>query len=250
MPISVTPEAVGQRFTIVDTHTHIGSYPLFNVALDAEGLVRQLTEYSIKKAIVFSTDNRSVEKAVKEHKELYGMVWANPKDPETIGFLKWHLDAPKFVGVKLHPLLDGYLPTVEALEEIMALVEDAGWKVLVHCGHPPFTLPWSYEPLAERFTHVPIIFGHMGHGHIVYVNGSIEVASRRSNIYLEPSGMPMHTKILEAVRALGAERILWGSDVPFHHYAVELTKLLAARLSEKEMKMVLGENACRLFNLE
>lgn len=238
-----------KRFRIIDVHSHIGSYPLFNVELNADDLVKILKKHGITRAIIFAYDNKSVGKAVSVHKELYGMVWANPKDPETIKFLKTHLNDPKFVGVKMHPLLDGYLPVPEVLEEIMGLVKDAGWGVLVHCGHPPFTLPWSYEPLAERFSDVPIVLGHMGHGNIVYINGCLEVASRRKNIYLEPSGMPMHTKILEAVRTLGAERVLWGSDVPFHHYAVELTKIAVAGLSEKELELVLGSNALKLFNI-
>ncbi len=243
-------EDLGKRFNIVDAHTHIGSYPIFNVELSADELVKALITYHIRKALVFTYDNKGVEKAVRIHKELYGLVWANPKDAKTIKFLEQHLKDPKFVGVKLHPLLDGYLPTPEVLEEIMCLVKDAGWKVLVHCGHPPFTLPWSYEPLAERFNNIPIVLGHMGHGHIIYINGSLEVAARRKNIYLEPSGMPMHTKILEAVRLLGAERVLWGSDAPFHHHAVELTKLMVAGLSEKELELVLGRNALNLFGLE
>ncbi|MEM3387503.1 MAG: amidohydrolase family protein [Nitrososphaerales archaeon] len=241
---------LGKRFSIVDAHAHIGIYPIFNVKLSADEIIKSLNKYNIKRAIIFTSDNESVEKAVKAHKELYGMVWANPKDSKTIKFLEKHLNDPKFVGVKLHPLLDGYLPTPEVLNEVMCLVKDAGWRVLAHCGHPPFTLPWSYEPLAEKFNNVPIVLGHMGHGHIVYINGSLEVASRRKNIYLEPSGMPMHTKILEAVKMLGAERVLWGSDVPFHHYAVELTKVMVADLSEKELELVLGRNALQLFALE
>lgn len=236
-------------FKVIDVHSHIGSYPLFNVTLNADDLVKSMRKYSISRAIIFAYDNKSVEKAVRIHKELYGMVWANPKDSTTIKFLKAHLNEPKFVGVKLHPLLDGYLPVPEALEEIMGLVKDAGWGVLVHCGHPPFTLPWSYELLAEKFSDVPIVLGHMGHGNIVYINGCLEVAARRKNIYLETSGMPMHTKIFEAVKTLGAERVVWGSDVPFHHYAVELTKVCVAGLSKKELERVLGLNALNLFNI-
>lgn len=61
--------------------------------------------------------------------------------------------------------------------------------------------------------------------------------------------MPMHTNILEALKTLGVERVLWGSGVPFHYYAVELTKLSVAGLSEKELKLVLELNALRLFNM-
>jgi len=45
---------------------------------------------------------------------------------------------------------------------------------------------------------VPIVLSHMGHGHIVYINGAIEVAKRNDYVFLETSGMPMHSKIKEA----------------------------------------------------
>ena len=65
----------------------------------------------------------------------------------------------------------------------------------------------------------------MGHGNIVYINGAIAVAERNENVWLETSGMPMHTKIAEAVRRVGAERVMYGSDAPFHHPVVEMAKV-------------------------
>ena len=45
----------------------------------------------------------------------------------------------------------------------------------------------------------------MGHGNVVYINGSIDVALRNPNVYLETSGMPMHTKIREAYERVGGD---------------------------------------------
>lgn len=36
---------------------------------------------------------------------------------------------------------------------------------------------------------------HMGHGHGVYIDAALKMARRYPNIYLEMSGMPMHTKL-------------------------------------------------------
>ena len=43
--------------------------------------------------------------------------------------------------------------------------------------------------------------------------------------------MPMHTKIREAVERVGAERVLYGSDAPFHHPAVEQLKVRLSGLA-------------------
>ncbi|MEM4219619.1 MAG: amidohydrolase family protein [Candidatus Caldarchaeum sp.] len=236
-------------FRIIDVHSHIGYYSAFNVSTTAENLVQEMKTFNISKSIVFAYDNDMVERALKLYNDLVGMVWVNPRDRHTVDFLKRNLKNPKFVGVKLHPLLDRYLPDDPIVHPIVEMTREAGWIVLIHCGHPPFSLPWSIEELVERFPDQNFILGHMGHGNIVYINGTLAVARRRKNVFLEPSGMPMHTKIKEAVNTIGRERVLWGSDTPFHDVGVELMKLQAADLSDEEMKAVLGANTERLFKI-
>jgi hypothetical protein len=87
----------------------------------------------------------------------------------------------------------------------------------------------------------------MGHGNVVYINGSIEVALRNSNVYLETSGMPMHTKIREAYERVGETRVLFGSDIPFHHPIVEIRKVELSGLPPEGVERVLSRNGRRLF---
>jgi len=108
-------------------------------------------------------------------------------------------------------------------------------------------LPWSIEELVVEFPDVPVILGHMGHGNIIYINAAIDVAERHTNVYLESSGMPMHTKIAEAVRRVGRERVLFGSDVPFHDPVVELLKVQRSGLSDEDLEWVMGRSAEELF---
>jgi predicted TIM-barrel fold metal-dependent hydrolase len=127
------------------------------------------------------------------------------------------------------------------------LVAERGLPLLIHTGHPIFTLPWSVEELAQAKPETNVIMGHMGHGNIIYINAAIDAAERRPNVYLETSGMPMHTKIAEAVNRVGADRVLYGSDAPFHHPKVELLKVRLSGIKPSDMEMVLGMNAERLF---
>ena len=113
---------------------------------------------------------------------------------------------------------------------------------LIHCGHPIFTLPWSIEELVLRYPEARIILGHMGHGNIIYINAAIDEAERNPNVYLETSGMPMHSKIREAVERVGPDRVLYGSDTPFHHPSVELAKVRVSGLPTDLTDRVLGEN--------
>lgn len=228
---------------------HVGSFPLFNVSLDSAGLVATMREHGIATGLVFNPDNAMVRDLIRSTQGVYGLVWANPRAPGAVDETRRLLDegGSKFRGVKLHPLLDAYHPDDPAVHPIIDLLIERDLPALIHCGHPIFTLPWSIEELIVRYPQARIILGHMGHGNIVYINAAIDVAVRNSNVYLETSGMPMHSKICEAAERIGAERVLFGSDVPFHHPAVELTKVRVSGASAEVVEAILGENGRRLF---
>jgi predicted TIM-barrel fold metal-dependent hydrolase len=234
---------------IIDSHMHVGEFPLFNVSLDRDGLVALMREHAIGTGLVFHPDNTLVREVIGGTRGVYGLVWANPRMPGSVAETRRLLDEPgsKFRGVKLHPLLDGYHPDDPAVHPIIELLVERRLPALIHCGHPIFTLPWSIEELVIRYPMARIILGHMGHGNIIYINGAIDVATRHPNVYLETSGMPMHSKIREAVDRVGPDRVLYGSDAPFHHPTVELAKVRVSGLAPDLVDRVLGENGRRLF---
>lgn len=234
---------------IVDSHMHVGDFPLFNVSIDRDGLLAQMREHDITAGLVFHPDNDLVAGIIARSQGVYGLVWANPRRLDVVEETRRLLDAPgsKFRGVKLHPLLDGYHPDDPAVHPLIELLIERELPALIHCGHPIFTLPWSIEELIRRYREARIILGHMGHGNIVYINAAIDVAERNPNVYLETSGMPMHSKIREAVERVGPDRVLYGSDTPFHHPSVELAKVRVSGLPSEATDRVLGENGRRLF---
>lgn len=234
---------------IVDSHMHVGEFPMFGVSMDRDGLLAEMRQTEVSTGLVFHPDNELVHDIIGRTPGLYGLVWANPRRDDMVLETRRLLDEPgsKFRGVKLHPLLDGYHPDDPAVHPIVELLIERGLPALIHSGHPIFTLPWSIEELVRRYPEARIILGHMGHGNIVYINAAIDVAERNPNVYLETSGMPMHSKIREAVERAGPDRVLYGSDTPFHHPSVELAKVRVSGLPTDLTDRVLGENGRRLF---
>ncbi len=234
---------------LLDSHMHVGDFPYFNVSIDRDGLVATMREHGIDVGMVFHPDNALVRGIVRDTPGLYGLVWVNPREPGASAATAALLDEPgsRFRGVKLHPLLDGYHPDDPMVHPIIELLIERQLPALIHSGHPIFSLPWSIEELVRRYPEARIILGHMGHGNIVYINAAIDVAVRNPNVYLETSGMPMHSKIREAVERVGPDRVMYGSDTPFHHPTVELAKVRVSGLSSDQATGVLGENGRRLF---
>jgi uncharacterized protein len=233
---------------IFDSHMHVGSFEsMFGVSLDRDGIDELMREHGITGGVVFYPDHEYVREVVESIPGLYALYWGNPRVPGYIEELREYLDHPKFIGLKLHPLIDGFHPNDPSVHPMIEAVEERGYPTLIHGGHPIFTLPWSIEELAVSFPGARIVIGHMGHGNVVYINASIDVALRRPNVYLETSGMPMHTKIREAYERVGETRVLFGTDVPFHHPVVEIAKVRVSGLDDAAVDRVLNKNGRLLF---
>jgi predicted TIM-barrel fold metal-dependent hydrolase len=235
----------------IDSHTHLGSFPMFNVSLNADEMVSIMNQYSIRKSVVSALPNELTLNAVKQYPDkLVGLVWINPYDGDkAMKNIDKAINRWNFKGIKMHPLLDAYLPDQEIVRPIMDQARKYQIPVLFHCGHPPWSLPWHFGNLADTYPDVTIILGHMGHGHIVYINAAIEIAEKHENILLETSAMPMQSKIKEAVAKVGEDKVMYGSDMPFGHPAFEIKKVEVAGLTKKQLNLVLEENARKIFRL-
>jgi hypothetical protein len=233
---------------IFDAHMHVGDFgPMMNVRIDTAGIAELMRAHEIDGGVIFHPDSALVEQCLEAIPGLYGLVWANPKQPGYLEEAERLLEQPRWRGIKLHPLIDGFHPNDPAVHPLMELLLERDLPVLIHCGHPIYSLPWSIEELAVEFPTVKVILGHMGHCNVVYINGAIDVAERNANVYLETSGMPMPTKIREAVERVGPDRVLFGSDIPFHHPKIEIDRVHLSGLSPELVERVLSTNARALF---
>ena len=233
---------------IFDSHMHVGAFEgPFGVSIDRDGIDELMRDREIVTVIVFYPDTACVAEVVEAIPGLYGLVWGNPRVPGYVEEVERYLEHPKFLGLKLHPLVDGYLPNDPSVHPMIELIVERRLPVLIHCGHPIFSLPWSIEELAVSFPEAEIIIGHMGHGNAVYIQAAIDIAARNPNVYLETSGMPMHTKIREAYEWVGETRVLFGTDTPFHHPVVEIAKVRVSGLPPDGVERVLSKNGRLLF---
>lgn len=237
------------RTPVIDAHMHVGSFPMFGAEATTADLESWMDAYGIDIGIVFAGDNRMVESAIGDNARFRGLVWVNPRQQGHLDQLRSLLESGRFVGAKLHPLLDGYHPNDPVVHPVAKMLADFDLPALVHCGHPIFTLPWSIEELAVSNPDTKIILGHMGHGNIVYINASIDVAGRRPNVYLETSGMPTLSRIPHAIQQVGADRVLFGSDAPLHDPGQEKDKIALSGVTGADLEAILGGNAERIFKI-
>lgn len=122
-----------------------------------------------------------------------------------------------------------------------------------------FSLPLMYdvmgevsaiELLAEEYPDVCFIIPHLGsfsddwRAQLAVIDHLV----RHPNIYADTSGVRRFDLLDQAVRRAGAKKILFGSDGPWLHPAVELAKVKALGLPAEEEQMILGGNFFRLIS--
>ena len=143
--------------------------------------------------------------------------------------------------------------TDSGLDPIMARVVAFDVPVLQHAWEkttgnlPGESFPWDVADLARRHPKAKIIMAHL--------NGcglrGIEAVADCPNIVVDTSGGDPDRGMVEAaVKVLGADRVVYGSDAPIRHFAVQLGKTLGADLSDDVKRDVLWHNAARLLGIE
>lgn len=105
------------------------------------------------------------------------------------------------------------------------------------------------ELLATEFPDVDFIIPHLGsfmddwRAQVSF----LDPLARHPNIYTDSSGVRRFDLLQDAVRRAGPEKVLFGSDGPWLHPAVELHKIRMLRLRPSAARLVLAENLLRLI---
>ncbi len=240
-----------KSFKKIDAHSHIGFFGGWsNVGITAEEMIAQMNEYNVEKTIISTYPAKeSIEAADKYPDRLIGAVWVNPNEPSAIETIKDAVKNHGFKAVKLHPLFHSYMPNDECVFPVAEIAGELDIPLMIHTGHPPYSLPWSVAQLADIYPEVKMVMIHMGHGNGMYIQAAIDMAKKYPNLYMETSGMPMHTKIKEAYEDVGADRIMWGLDAPFHHPTVEMQRTIVSGLTDCQLEDVFYNNAKNLLKL-
>ena len=117
--------------------------------------------------------------------------------------------------------------------------------------------PALVEDLALDFPTVPLLIAHMGKKDLTFFEAALMVARRFANVYLTTSNTA--PEFLErAVKEIGPERILFGSDWkrtdpetplddPYSAHRLQLLLVTEARISDPAKELILGKNLERLL---
>jgi predicted TIM-barrel fold metal-dependent hydrolase len=160
-------------------------------------------------AIYPQPDNASAFALVRKHPDRF-LAWAflNPRSDKDVleSLEKWRHE-PGMVGIKLHPHWHDY--TTDLLFPLFERMQELGLPALIHLG---FGKRGDYRAIAEKFPRLKLIAAHAG---FPFYEDMWNFAGKH-NIYVDLSSPYIDEKLARAaVKAMGADRCLYGTDAPY-----------------------------------
>ena len=129
---------------------------------------------------------------------------------------------------------------------IFELCAELKMPVLAH------TTPAECDYLMSHVPEVKLIMAHAGgqpyaHGDW---NRAIMIAAKHPNLYLDTACSTVDAGFVECcIRTLGADRVIFGTDVPLLNPWPQLEKVNQVKLIEAERALLMGGNILRLMGL-
>ena len=160
--------------------------------------------------------------------------------------------------LKIHPAADGEGPSSKRYRTLLASAENLKLPVIIHTGclhsrllykNASFGNAELFKPWFKDFPNIQFVLAHMN---FHKPNVAMDLACEFQNVFVDTSWQPAET-IGEAVRRIGAERVLFGSDWPLlgNNLSVGLQRiedcLRTGLVTRADAELIRGKNALRLL---
>jgi predicted TIM-barrel fold metal-dependent hydrolase len=253
------------HFRVWDVHSHLEALSGDTPEEKMEILVRHMDRLGIERLILSQgfgehmpyptpeqvrLENDRVMQAVKHFPaRAYGALFLNPQNTDFSlqEFDRCITDGPMVSIGELEtdvrcnsPVLD---PIVERAISMNVPILQHTW-IKASGNERDESTPFDLVELAKRHPQADFICGHTGGNWEL----GIRVIRDTKNVYAEIAGSdPVSGFVEMAVRELGAERVIYGSDVGGRSFASQIGKVLGAEIPDSAKELILGGNLRRLL---
>jgi uncharacterized protein len=252
---------------IIDADVHISPFTASPYDITTDELLRRMDRARVERALTWlrppyhrdvAAGNRYVCRAAREHPDrITGFGWADPH----FGFDAMRDETDRclgeygFAGIKLNGAQNEF--TIDDPVLVLPLVEHLagrGAVVAFHVGGdaPEATHPHRLGRIAALFPQTRFLMVHMGGVAFHDLSDpAIDVLSAHRNVTAIGSAV-RPVNVLKAIRAVGDDRICFGSDAPFNLIHVEVAAygaLLEDELTPEGRARVMAGNIAALLGI-
>jgi len=259
-----------RSFAIIDAHVHLGVPvgKVFARGCELRDVLHRLDRLGIERAYSshqYWLDGRfaeAVEASMIAYDESSGRLpFLGVYDPRDERASLRAIDScaghDGFIGIKIHPSLHGtsaedprYEPAWRYARQHRLAILSHTWNASSHNPSQWLSLPKLFEKYLDKYQDVEFVMGHSGgrgSGHVQ----AVAVARKYPNVYLDVSGDIFSMGLIcWLVEAVGADRVLFGSDQPWIDPTAHLARIMLAEITEEAKRLILRDNALRVYQQE
>lgn len=261
--LAARPVAAQDAPLVWDVHCHLTSVPGDTPEARITEIVKYLDRVGINRVMLslgypleidpspaqMRLENDQVLRAIRHRPDrAYGFVYLNPNHVQASldEFDRCVRDGP-MVGVKLWVARHCNTPELDPIAERAAAMKA---PVLQHTwfktdgNGPGESTPSDIAELAARHPTVSFICGHTGGN---WELGIRAIRGARNVLAGLAGSNPTNGFVEMAVRELGPERVVYGSDAWGRSFASQLGKIMGAEIPEPARRLILGGNLRRIL---
>jgi hypothetical protein len=240
----------GGEMEIIDSHTHWGPSVTMGTEVTTEELLRQAAQCTVDRIVIFPFPSMALANE-KINEELLYEATRNEKFipyyyiPETMkpipsgkGFYggKWHWmrgiqDCSSNYQALEDPRLGEFIEASEKIDLPIVFEEELSFT----------------EAFIKKTKNLKIIIPHLG-----MLGGNpmdfLQAFKSRENVYFD-TALASTDNVMGFIDKVGAERILFGSDIPFGTMKRELEKVLSLPIGDDKKEGILSKNLKKLIGL-
>lgn len=246
---------------IIDFRVHAGK-SLFGMELSQEEILYGMEHLQIDICLLHPVKplNYHLE---PENDRIKEMVDANPKKFRAFGRVDpWRKEEAleeverifsrlKLEGLFLHPLEEHFSLTDPVLKPVLVHMEKIGKPVMICGGHSGVSHPCQIRYIAKEFPSITFIVTSAGQINIsgLLLKDASTMLKSCPNVIMETSGIYRRDFIEQMTKVLGADRVVFGSGMPYYNQDMEMQRIITAKIDKKDKNKILGETAQKLLNI-
>ncbi len=242
---------------VIDAHTHMGpNYGTYMSKCTMDDMVELMDKENIE--MIFcaphsalfdpGAESSELEEAMAKYPgRILGYYTYNPNYSEIFSaHMDKVLNVPGYIGFKFLPTYHRYPIDGENYRPALEFANRHKKVILIHTwgNNDPHNAPRHIKKAAEAYPDALFIMGHSAPGEL---DQAIEVVKQHDNVYLDLCDIHRHSGIVDKmVREVGADRIFFGTDLPWYDPAYGIGSVLFSRISDEDKYKILYGNAKKL----
>jgi hypothetical protein len=242
---------------IIDAHAHMGAVYGTSLSISsADDMVKTMDRENI--AMIFcaphsalfdpASGETELETAMAKYPDrIKGYFSFNPNyADEVLPNIKRVIEHPGYIGFKFLPEYHHYSLVDSGFAQVLAFANQHKRALLVHTwGGSAYNSTRQVEQVLKKYPDIIVFMGHSAPGEC---DLAIKLARDYENAYLELCDIHRHNGIIDRmVDGAGADKVLFGTDVPWYDPNYCLGSILFSQISDEERYKIIYGNAHRLL---